>query len=83
MDAKQQTNSANGAKFAFLANAETIKNLTNDGAGWTRAGQLHQLFCLWERAVSDQIHSALYGNNASRLNLRKYVWGDKSPGVKL
>ena len=46
VDATKQTNSANEAKFAFVANAEIIKNLTNDNAGWTESRPIVSTFRL-------------------------------------
>ena len=75
VDATKQTDAKSEANFDFWKNAETIKTLTNDAAGWKRAGQLHEMFCLWERAVSDKIHDVLYGTLNRRQNLRRYIWG--------
>ena len=69
---------ADEGKFDFRANLDTIENLTNSNADYTRAGQLDLLFLMWERAVSDEIHNALYGTQDSRRAVRQFFWGDKS-----
>ena len=79
MDASAQTDAAREEKFDFGRNVEEVRGLGNDEGGWKRAGELHELFGLWERAVSDGVHEAMYGTVERRLGLRRYVWGEKSP----
>lgn len=63
---------ANSAPFAFVANAMEFQGLKDEPAGWKRAGELHELFCQWERSVSAKIHSAIYDTKEGREKLRRF-----------
>ena len=65
-------------EFDFGKNLERIKNLGNDDNGWKEAGQLHNAFLLWERAVSNKVHDVLYGDVKRRQALKAFVWGGLS-----
>lgn len=63
---------ANSAPFAFVANALEIQKLSDDDAGYRRAGEMFDLFSQWERSVSSIIHNAIYDNEDVRKKLRKF-----------
>jgi len=59
-------------EFDFNRTAAIIPGLGDTADGWKRAGELHDLFCLWERRVSRIIHDAIYASPAGRQALRRF-----------
>ncbi|KAF8188832.1 hypothetical protein K438DRAFT_2145851 [Mycena galopus ATCC 62051] len=63
---------ATAVAFDFDVNAASIRDLKDTDEDFKRAGELHMLFCQWERAVSAVIHSAIYGTPDGRKRLREF-----------